>query len=80
LAPVNVNDGERLLHWGFALSERVPEQGVVVINQKPRSSLLEFGDSSTSPFIPTIVIPSRFQQLANLQCAAANGPFWMQAE
>lgn len=79
-ALVNEGDGERLLHLGLALSERVSENGVIVINQKPRSPLLEFGDSSTSPFVPVIRVPARFQQLINLQFAAANGPLWTQAE
>ncbi|WP_175517130.1 OprO/OprP family phosphate-selective porin [Planctomicrobium piriforme] len=80
MALVNEGDGERLLHLGLALSERVPENGVIVINQQPRSSLLELADSSTSPFVPEIRIPATFQQLANLQLAAAQGPLWTQAE
>ena len=79
-ALVNERDGERLLHLGIALSERVPENGVIIINQQPRSPLLDVGDSSTSPFVPAIRIPARFQQLMNLQFAAANGPLWTQAE
>ena len=79
-ALVNEGDGERLLHLGIALSERIPERGVIIINQQPRSSLLELADSSTSPFVPEIRIPAHFQQLINLQLAAANGPLWTQAE
>jgi phosphate-selective porin OprO/OprP len=79
-ALVNENDGERLVHLGIALSERVPESGVIIINQQPRSPLLDVGDSSSSPFVPAITIPARFQQLINLQFAAANGPWWTQAE
>lgn len=79
-ALVNEGDGERLLHLGIALSERVPDSGVIVINQQPRSPLLDLGDSSTTPFVPVISIPAKFQQLINLQGAWANGPLWAQAE
>lgn len=79
-ALINDCDGARLLHFGLALSERVPEAGVILINQQPRSPLLEWGDSSTSPFVPVITIPAEFQQLINLQFAAVNGPLWTQAE
>lgn len=80
MAPINEGGGERLLHLGIALSERVPENGMIAINQQPRSPLLELGDSSTSAFVPTIRIPATFQQLVNLQFAAARGPLWAQAE
>jgi phosphate-selective porin OprO and OprP len=79
-APVNEGNGQRLLHLGIALSERLPENGVILINQQPRSPLLDLGDSSTTPFVPAIRIPAKFQQLINLQLALANGPFWTQAE
>jgi phosphate-selective porin OprO/OprP len=79
-APINERSGERLWHLGIALSGRLPENGVIVINQQPRSPLLDLGDSSTSPFVPSISIPAHFQQLVNLQYAAAYGPWWIQAE
>jgi phosphate-selective porin OprO/OprP len=79
-AIVNQENGERLLHLGIALSERVPEFGVIVINEKPQSPLLELGDSSTSAFVPVIRVPASFQQLINLQFAAVRGPLWTQAE
>jgi phosphate-selective porin OprO/OprP len=79
-ALVNLGDGKQLLHLGLSLSERVPESGVIIINQQPRSPLLDLGDSSTSPFVPAINIPARFQQLINVQFAAVNGPLWTQAE
>jgi phosphate-selective porin OprO and OprP len=79
-APVNKEDGAQLIHLGLALSERIPESGVIIINQQPQSPLLDLGDSSTSPFVPVISIPAKFQQLVNLQCALADGPFWAQAE
>ena len=78
--PINEDGGERLLHFGLALSERLPENGVILINQQPPSPLLGLGDSSTSPFVPTIRLQARFQQLINLQFAAARGPLWTQAE
>ncbi len=45
-----------------------------------RLALLETGDSSTPTFVPVIRIPANFQQLVNLQFAAAHGPWWTQAE
>jgi phosphate-selective porin OprO/OprP len=80
LAPINSDQGRRLLHLGAALSERIPEQGVIILNQQPQSALIDFGNSSASPFVPQIAIPARYQQLINLQCALARGSFWSQAE
>ncbi len=74
------DNGQRLMHVGFALSSRFPDHDMVVINRQPRSPLLDLGDSSASPFIPTIRIPARFQQLFNAQWALVNGPFSAQAE
>lgn len=79
-APINECEGEQLLHLGIALSERLPEHGVVLVGQQPQSSLLGLADVASSPFVPGIRIPASFQQLANLQCAAADGPVWAQAE
>ncbi len=79
-APINEGNGERLLHFGISLSERIPESGVIIINQRPRNPLLNLGDSSSGSFVPEIRIPASFQQLANLQCAWAEGPLWAQAE
>lgn len=80
LAPINEDDGRRLLHLGLALSERIPENGVIVISQRPQSSLIDLGDGARSPFVPRIRVPADFQQLLNLQLALARGPFWTQAE
>ncbi len=44
--PVNERQGERLVHLGMAFSERKPENGMIKINQQPRSPLLEAGDSA----------------------------------
>jgi len=79
-APINEGDGERLVHVGLAFSERLPERGVIVIGVPQQATLLGLGDFPSSPFAPRISIPASFQQLLNLQCAAANGPFWTQAE
>jgi phosphate-selective porin OprO and OprP len=79
-APINEGNGERLVHFGLALSERVPENGFIIINQQPNNPLLDQGDSSTSPFVPTIRIPASYEQLINLQFAAARGSWWTQAE
>lgn len=79
-APINDADGSKLLHLGVALSERIAENGIIVINQQPRSSLLYLGDAADSPFIPMIKIPATYQQLLNLQVAVAKGPVWAQAE
>jgi phosphate-selective porin OprO/OprP len=79
-APLNEGDGEQLFHLGLALSERLPEHGVILVGQQPQSSLLGLADVASSPFVPGIRIAANFQQLVNLQCAAANGPLWAQAE
>jgi phosphate-selective porin OprO/OprP len=79
-APVYAENGRRLLHFGVSLSERIPEQGVIILNQQPQTPLIDFGNSSASPFVPRIVIPARYQQLVNLQMALARGSFWAQAE
>ncbi|MBX3411679.1 MAG: hypothetical protein KF708_03085 [Pirellulales bacterium] len=70
----------RYLLVGVSLSERLPEQGVIVINQQPRNPLLELGDSSSPPFVPVIEIPASFQQLMNVQALWAEGPYWIQSE
>ena len=62
-SPILEGDGEQVLHFGLVLSERLPQNGVVVINQVNGSPLLEFTDSTTSPFVPTIRIPASYQQL-----------------
>ncbi len=74
------SDGRQLMHLGLAASVRVPDDGVFVISQGPRSPLLDLVDSTTSPFIPTLRIPAHSQQLVNIQWALVNGPFSMQAE
>jgi phosphate-selective porin OprO/OprP len=79
-APINLDDAERLLHFGIALTGRLPEHGLIIINGQPNESLLSTGDSPTSPFVPTINIPATFEQLINLQTAWARGPLWGQAE
>jgi phosphate-selective porin OprO/OprP len=79
-APIFEGDGEQLLHFGLAFSERIPEHGVIVISQQAQSPLINLGDSATSPFLPQIRVPAGFQQLLNLQLAAVNGPLWTQAE
>jgi phosphate-selective porin OprO/OprP len=79
-SPILEGDGEQVLHLGLVFSERLPERGVVVINQISGSPLLEFTDSTTSPFVPTIRIPASYQQLFNAQIARVWGPLWTQAE
>ncbi len=78
--PINEDHGRDLLHFGIALSELVPEDGTIVINKQPQSSLLDFGDNSTSYFVPRIVYEADFQQLLNVQVLRARGAFWAQAE
>jgi phosphate-selective porin OprO/OprP len=73
-------NGTRLMHFGFALSERFADYGIIAVNQRPTSPLLELGDSSESPFVPKITIPASFQQLINMQWALVHGSAWMQAE
>src|SRR5262249_9118248 len=79
-APIDVADSNRLLHFGIALSERVPEDRIITISQQPQTPLLGFTDVGSSPFVPQIRIPASFQQLLNLQFAAASGSVWTQAE
>ncbi len=79
MCPINEGHGRELLHFGIALSEMVPEDGTIVINKQPQTSLLELGDNSTSSFVPRVVFDATFQQLVNLQLLRANGPFWAQA-
>lgn len=74
------DEGRRLVHLGIATSSRIPDNGFVILNEKPRSPLLQFGDSSGSPFVPAIRIPSHFRQLFNAQWAYVDGPFSAQAE
>lgn len=70
----------QLIHWGVAISERVPDEGVITVGQKPNSPLLELGDSSDSSFVRKLSIPANFEQLVNLEFAAASGPLWFEAE
>ena len=79
-APINEEGGRYLLHVGGAVAERLPLDGVIRVNEKPRSPLLEFGDSSTSSFTPTLMIPADFQHIMNAQLAISHGSFWSQAE
>ena len=79
-APILEDDGRRLLHLGFVVSERISENGIVTVNQHPRAELLDPSDSTLSPFVPEIDVPADFQQLFNLQLATCNGPFWTQSE
>jgi phosphate-selective porin OprO/OprP len=79
-APIDEGDGEQLLHFGVALAERLPTKGIIIINQQPQSPLLEFNDSVSSPFVPTLMIPATFQHILNAQVAAARGSLWTQAE
>jgi phosphate-selective porin OprO and OprP len=74
------NEGKDLVHFGIAISERIADQGIIIVDQKPGSPLLGLGDSTSSPFLPKIKIPADFQQLIDLQWAYASGPFWSQAE
>lgn len=74
------DQGARLIHYGLAVSERISNQGEYVINQKPRSSLISFEDSSQAEYTPKIQLAAGFQQLFNLQWAAVHGPMWVQAE
>jgi phosphate-selective porin OprO/OprP len=70
----------RWMHVGGALSTRLPNDGVVLVDQGPNSPLVSLGDSTTSPFVQNLRIPARLQQLFNAQWALANGPFSIQIE
>lgn len=73
-------EGRRLMHFGLAISERIPDQGLIRINETPRSPLLDLGDSSHSAFVPQLKIPANFQQIVNAQWALVEGSLWSQAE
>jgi phosphate-selective porin OprO/OprP len=79
-APILKDDGRELAHLGFAFSERIPEDGVATFDQHPRATLLDPSDSTLSPFVPELLIPSHFVQLFNLQTATCHGPLWTQSE
>lgn len=79
-APINDGEGSQLLHFGAALSERLPLDGVIIVNQNPRSPLLEFTDTTTSVFLPQLIIPADFQHILNAQIARVSGPWWTQTE
>ena len=71
---------DHLVHLGLAASLRIPDRNVVKIGQGPASPLLDFQDSSTSPFVFTLLIPAQSQQLLNLQAASLQGAWLTQAE
>lgn len=72
--------GKDLMHFGVVVSERYANNGFIIINERPQTPLLDFSDSSTSPFIPKLKIPANFQQLVNVQWAYVHDSFWAQAE
>lgn len=80
VVPINEDDGRELLHLGIAVSERLPLRDVITISEGPQSSLLDFNDTTSSVFVPTIVIPADFQHILNAQIAYARGAWWTQAE
>lgn len=80
MCPIYEDQGRRLLHLGLVLSELVPQQGTIVINQQPQTSLLKLEDSTTSSFVPKIVFEANSQEIVNLQLSAARGSFWAQSE
>src|SRR5699024_892363 len=79
-APINEDDGKKLLHFGAAFSERLPLDGTIVINQGPQSSLIDFSDTTSSVFVPKIVVPANFQHILNGQVALVNDAWWTQAD
>lgn len=70
----------RLVHLGSAVSLRQPYNNLVSYDLGPQNPLLVVSDNPPSPFLPPINIPSNAQQIYNLQFAAVNGPFSIQAE
>jgi phosphate-selective porin OprO/OprP len=80
--PMYVNDEGmfRLVHVGGAFSQRVPPNDVVTYAPNPQSNILDVSDSPASPFLPTVNIPSKSQQLYNLQAATVFGPLSFQGE
>ncbi len=80
VAPLLEDGGRQLVHLGVASSTRLSENGIVTVNQHPRSALLDPSDSTLSPFVPTVEIAADVQQAFNVQLATCRGPFWTQAE
>jgi phosphate-selective porin OprO/OprP len=78
--PYYEDNGRQLMHFGLVISERIADKGIITINERPQTPLLDLSDSSTSPFIPKLKIPANFQQLANVQWAYVHNSFWSQAE
>ncbi len=74
------DEGRHLIHFGAAVSGRIANQGVINVAQAAQSPLLDFTDSTESPFVPRLTFPANFQQLINLQWAAVSGPLWVQIE
>jgi phosphate-selective porin OprO/OprP len=70
----------RVLHVGAAVSLRQPADGIVSYETSPQSNLLSLADSPPSPLLPSVSIPAKSQQLYNVQVAAVNGPWTVQAE
>ncbi|MBX7166053.1 MAG: hypothetical protein K1X74_06860 [Pirellulales bacterium] len=79
-APVVEDSGRRLLHFGLALSERLPEHGEIDVAQRQQSLLLDVDNPPAGAFSRQIKIPANYQQLVNLQAAAVRDGWWAQAE
>ncbi|HVJ68892.1 MAG TPA: porin [Caulifigura sp.] len=73
-------DESRFMHVGAAVSVQVANQSLIAINQRPRSPLLAFNDSTNSPFVPTLSFSADSAELLNLQWAGVYGPLWGQSE
>ncbi|QDT57116.1 Porin O precursor [Caulifigura coniformis] len=78
--PIADEDDTRLLHLGVAATVRIANDSLIVINQRPRSPLLSFGDSTDSPFVPTLSFAAASSEVLNLQWAGVYGSLWSQAE
>jgi phosphate-selective porin OprO/OprP len=75
-----IDETNRLVHVGTAISLRQPFLDLVSYDHGSRNPLLVVSDNPPSPFLPPINIPSRSQQIYNVQFAAVNGPYSIQTE
>lgn len=70
----------RLIHIGGAFSQRYPPNGIITFTPRNSSNLVTVEDNPGSPFLPSVDIAANSYQLYNLQAAAVNGSFSVQAE
>lgn len=73
-------EGRSLLHVGGAMSFRRPRNGVATFRERAGNRLIGVGEQSSTPFVPTLLIPAENFQEYNLEAAAVCGPLSLQSE